>query len=365
MAIELIDKIKPKNNGSFALVDAADVALPNGKRLDEALSDMAGGSASVPVFDLVALGLPAIPKSGAVVTVATDTTEIVAGLASGSVFFTVQIAEDDTPATHKLLMNPDESSAGMYGCVFQMTHAENLTVIVIPNSIMAFWSTMNDHILPAVTSSDNGKIAGVVNGKWAAATPDTSGSGSGGESSGAPGSVMWKDIIDRPFEVLENGTVIPLDNRFLEPLETTIREIDLFPESTVDGFALDETYGAYTPGFSSAGTFTPEPLGTYNVVWDGMFYTCNSFTFEVEGDTFVGLGNGAYVGQTGHDEPFLIAYTPAYGMKQFFANTTETSHTIRVYQTAPAYRLRADYLPMDAIKTYIDDYMSDALGGDY
>lgn len=34
MAIDLISKIKPKNNGKFALVDAADIELPNGTRLD-------------------------------------------------------------------------------------------------------------------------------------------------------------------------------------------------------------------------------------------------------------------------------------------------------------------------------------------
>ena len=39
MAIDLIDKIKPKNNGGFALVDASDVELPNGKRLDKAVAD--------------------------------------------------------------------------------------------------------------------------------------------------------------------------------------------------------------------------------------------------------------------------------------------------------------------------------------
>ena len=35
MAIELIDKIKPKNGGSFPMVDAEDVLMPNGQRLSE------------------------------------------------------------------------------------------------------------------------------------------------------------------------------------------------------------------------------------------------------------------------------------------------------------------------------------------
>lgn len=35
MAIELISKIKPKNNGTFAIVDAVDVEMPDGRRLSE------------------------------------------------------------------------------------------------------------------------------------------------------------------------------------------------------------------------------------------------------------------------------------------------------------------------------------------
>lgn len=39
MAIELIAKIKPKNNGTFPMVDAVDVEMPDGSRL----SDFKGG----------------------------------------------------------------------------------------------------------------------------------------------------------------------------------------------------------------------------------------------------------------------------------------------------------------------------------
>lgn len=37
MALPLADKIKPKNGGSFALVDAQDVELPDGSRLPDHL----------------------------------------------------------------------------------------------------------------------------------------------------------------------------------------------------------------------------------------------------------------------------------------------------------------------------------------
>lgn len=41
--IPLIDKIKPKNNGNFPLVDAEDVLMPNGKRLSEFEIGSGGG----------------------------------------------------------------------------------------------------------------------------------------------------------------------------------------------------------------------------------------------------------------------------------------------------------------------------------
>ena len=38
--VEVIAKIKPKNNGNFALIDAPDVEFEDGVRLDEKLEGM-------------------------------------------------------------------------------------------------------------------------------------------------------------------------------------------------------------------------------------------------------------------------------------------------------------------------------------
>lgn len=48
MAIELIDKIKPKNNGSFPMVDAEDVLMPSGKRLSELPIEEEGDECQLP-----------------------------------------------------------------------------------------------------------------------------------------------------------------------------------------------------------------------------------------------------------------------------------------------------------------------------
>lgn len=87
MSIELIDKIKPKNNGDFALVDAHDVEMPDGTRLDT----WEGGVGDIPTFDLVALGLPELVSGGAEVSVETDTTEIRKALETGAVRFRTKV----------------------------------------------------------------------------------------------------------------------------------------------------------------------------------------------------------------------------------------------------------------------------------
>ena len=65
MAIELIDKIKPKNGGSFPMVDAGDVLMPNGQRLN----DYAEATASKEyVQEYVQENTPSVPED-----VATET----------------------------------------------------------------------------------------------------------------------------------------------------------------------------------------------------------------------------------------------------------------------------------------------------
>lgn len=87
MSIELIDKIKPKNNGSFALVEAHDIQMPDGSRLDTW-----EGKGTIPYFDLVELGLPDVPvEGGEKVTVQTDATGMIEALSGGAVRFRLNL----------------------------------------------------------------------------------------------------------------------------------------------------------------------------------------------------------------------------------------------------------------------------------
>lgn len=98
MAIELIGTIKPKNNGSFPMVDAADVDCGNNLRLNDALS-----------------AIHSVPAGG--------TQGQVLKKSSGVAY---DVAWGDAPTE-----------------------------------------------LPAVSSTDNGKVLRVVNAAWELVSPDT------------------------------------------------------------------------------------------------------------------------------------------------------------------------------------------------
>lgn len=122
MAIYLIGKIKPKNNGTFAMVDAADVEMPDGSRL----SEFKGGVTSV---------------NGQTGDVTIEIPEMEA--------ITVDNAfslESENPVQNKVITQNFNNAMQI------------LLEGVIPN------------LLPSVTNADDGKFLQVVNGAWVAAT---------------------------------------------------------------------------------------------------------------------------------------------------------------------------------------------------
>ena len=87
MSLPLADKIKPKNNGTFALVDAADVEMPNGTRL----SDLNIGSLNVVNFDFASMGLPNLMLNGDPLRIEMDTTELGKISATGIIVLSLNI----------------------------------------------------------------------------------------------------------------------------------------------------------------------------------------------------------------------------------------------------------------------------------
>lgn len=145
MAIDLIDKIKPKNNGSFALVDAVDVLMPNGTRLSEWEGGGGGEEdGGIPTFDLVSLGMETIQFDGSATMFQTDTTEIQAALAKGAVKFVVNIMHGETAVTAEIVVN-NMGAGGMYICsgAFEFDGLPMIfNMYVLEAAIMAYFTTL-------------------------------------------------------------------------------------------------------------------------------------------------------------------------------------------------------------------------------
>ena len=201
------------------------------------------------------------------------------------------------------------------------------------------------------------------------------GGGSGGVSS-------WNDLTDKPFGENEDGTVKQLDNKYLEPFEGKDAE-DLLPTGVGETFLSN--LGVY-----AVSSLTTEKMfdrwqgsgdnpitGNVFVEFDGVTYECAQQRLAVM-DNAMAVGNCAAFGGTGNDEPFVVTLMPETGANGVatgayywaiaaLTDTAPTEHQYRVYQPydEPKYLLKEDHLPFDAIAAYIDNYIDEALGGDY
>lgn len=197
--------------------------------------------------------------------------------------------------------------------------------------------------LPDVTTADDGKVLGVSGGVWSAVTPDA-----GGVSS-------WNDLTDKPFEdgehiyietsnVSTDTTVDMGDGGLVHVTDTAL------PKSSLIG----ATVTAHFPDGNSQSTVITEAdivaeydggivLVMMNVVYVWVCYRSGVHTVTVDGETVT------------IEFPKAGVYTIDFLLSELSA----------MEFLCPTKCLNAKYLPMDAIKTVVDDYINEALGGDY
>lgn len=242
-----------------------------------------GVSASVavtPEFDLVMLGLEAVPTDGTVVQLEMDTTDIREALGKGAIKVRVSITDEGVVSYGTAIMNNIYLSDGAHFCscplvagVMQMTF--NLVV----------WG---DRIEASFTDLSGGV------------------GGSGGVSS-------WDDLTDKPFYEEDAG-------------------FDLFEEQTLSEFAYNEEFGMYASG----GITFLHPMavgGEYTVVFDSEEYkvVARDASGLIEGVLL--LGNAEAFGFGGNNEPFLIGFNQINNIGEVFSvvDTEAKSHTLRIY----------------------------------
>lgn len=388
-SIELISGITQKGGGTFPLASAKDIQVDDeGTRLDAKLTaideklknpastlpavtendngkvlSVVGGawaaaeaaSGEIPFFDLADMGLPEVPGDGTTANLTVDTTEIKSALDNGSVKFALNA---EFAGRMEFVMNKYSIDAyGLYACIYSMPDSA-IILMIADGSIQA--SIVPISALPDVSETDNGKVLGVSGGAWAAITPV-----SGGVAS-------WNTLTDRPFGDNEDGTVTQLDNKYLSILSQTGGWGALLPQKK-SFTSYNDIWGVYTLVY----TTTLEVYSKWvanatdiRVKWDGKTYTVTPQTIE---DMTV-VGNVESFGGTGNDEPFLIGIMREsndgvysyYWLIGALTDTQETEHTVKVSMyDYGIYTVNEDNLPMDAIEGIVDNYINEALGGDY
>lgn len=119
---------------------------------------------------------------------------------------------------------------------------------------------------------------------------------------------------------------------------TVEQQVDLIPEQEIGIFYPNEEYAGYYY-FEYAHTSLDSKLTSLSVgdictiVWDGQDYTCVVGDSSVVVPDTLFLGNGSFANLSGNGEPFGIAWDAAGVTFLAVDESTEESHTIRVYQT--------------------------------
>lgn len=300
-------------------------------------------SGEIPFFDLAEMGLPEVPSNGTTANLTVDTTEIKSALDNGCVKFAVNA--EDTGRVEIVMNKYSVDAYGIYLCLYN-TPDGAFMLMIADGAIQASIIPLSS--LPAVSETDNGKVLGVSGGTWTPITP------------AAGGVASWNDLTDKPFGDNADGTVTQLDNKYLAIFDhQAASQTDILPETSVSfvsGEGAPEAVAVLADG------------ETYHVAWNGTVYVLTAKGVVFDGIAGIAIGNTSIIG-AGDDtgEPFVLGYAPDYDMNVFVTQAAEdATHNVRIYQsTEETYTVKEKNLPMDIIRRVVDDYINEALGGDY
>jgi hypothetical protein len=183
-----------------------------------------------------------------------------------------------------------------------------------------------------------GKIVQTVNG----VAPDENGNvdvPGGGVSS-------WNDLTDKPFYE-ESST------------ETLLVETE-YPVQ------VNPALGCYAHTLAGM-PFTFVDGKAYKIHWDNEEYVRTAFSFtSADGSACVAVGNPIASGGESNNDSFAIIVDTTHKYVHFCSLESLDSHKVAIYQdTTVVKTIDAKFLPMDAIDGRIEQYINEALEGEY
>ena len=149
-------------------------------------------------------------------------------------------------------------------------------------------------------------------------------------------------------------------------------EVDVIPLQELPATAYDTDFNC----FSTMITPAPSTLvigETYYVLWENELFTCVGQDASAVIAGAVTIGDCTSVGLAGNNEPFIIGVLADMSAAMFYSTKDAESkvYTVRVYQMVDKIlqvvdnEVKAVPLADSAIATFIDNYIEEALGGDY
>lgn len=167
MPIEVIATIKPKNNGTFPIVEAKDISVDeNGARLDEKLAKL--GDAT-PTFNLNKLGLGKVLLDGTQTLLETDTTEIMTALNKGAVKFSFNVDVEAEMMVYSCSVIPTVTGIGgerLCTAIVEIDGAKMLCTILVQKGSITAWFSVFDESPKMVPISQEEyiglKVAGLI-----------------------------------------------------------------------------------------------------------------------------------------------------------------------------------------------------------
>ena len=290
----------------------------------------------IPFFDLIALGLQSVPRNE-VVALSTDTTEMFAAHAKGLAKMAISV---EGVGRYEFVAQALEQGLKFF---YALYGTGRIQIVLTNGGVLV----NVEETLPLLTSEDVGKVLGVTIEtavpRWRAVDPP-----SGGISS-------WNDLTDKPFE---DGQHIYIETGEVS-FDTTVTVGEMVLVHVTDtSLPKESLIGATVTAHFPDGSSQSAVIAETDIVSEydgGIVLLIMEMVF-----VWVCFRSGEHTatinGETGTVEaPKAGIYVADFLMSELSA----------MEFACPTKCLDAKYLPADAIGAMIDEYMEEALGGDY